>query len=333
MKLTKILTTFTFIFLFMALLKPVTAQQTDTSSFSVKLTPNNNSIAVNPGDTETLNLYIQNLSKTDIVAWIYTRDFTSSDNKGDVKIYSDSNTNSGTESWITFNNIYAQSQIYDDAYGNIQFQQVTPSTAHGSGYIPLTPNQQFTLSYVIQVPKTAYFGTHNTIIFVQPIINSPDSFNSSIIEGRVGSNLLIDLGQHTKGNLSIKNIDLKQSSVFSIPSLSIDVKNNGDYVNFTKSTLAISDLFSSKKINLDPITVLSHSDRLINYKGNSDIKLDSITNIYFLKYDVKIQVTDTSTGQILTKSISFIYINPLIAVSVLILIIIIFIIIKRLRYR
>lgn len=295
---------------FLVFTHPILAASVPAPLFSFQITPTSQYITLHPKDKSQQNITVKNNSSIAMDAYIYVRDFSSIDTKGDIQIYQDMDQNAGIESWIVFQNL--------------------PSTL-----LHFAPHETKTIPYTIIVPPTAYSGTHSSIIFIQPTLQTTTS-NGASIAGRVGSNLIISISNGTikpsSSPITLSTFSLNQQYPWDTPIFSVLVQNSGSFLAPIQGNILIHGLRKGSVIALDATDILPHATRSISAHGKTSI----FSTFLPYGYDTaKISITNTLTKQTLTKTISFLYIPiPIIFTSILfLLLILVFIRVFLLRKR
>lgn len=282
---------------------PVAAQNNTNGGNALKVSPVRNDLEIKPGNSQTIDVYVQNMTKEPAKLKAIINDFVA--NKDE----------SGAPSIILDENEAAPSRSLK------QYITKIPD-------FTLQPNENKNIKVTITIPVTADAGGYFGAVRFAPA--SSDTNKTLSLSGSVGSLLLVRVPGDLKEQANIQSLDVrnKDNHANSLYTSSKDlhgtvrIENTG---NVQLQPFGKVQLKKSGKVlgvyeinNVQPRgNVLPDSIRRF------DFKLDNLGS--FGKYTLEANIGYGSTGQLLTKSTTFYIVPvPVMIIAGLILLLVIF---------
>lgn len=282
---------------------PAAAQNTNGSGNALKVSPVRNDLEIKPGATQTIDVYVQNLTKEPAKLKAIINDFVANkDESGSPSIILDENKSAPQRSLKQY-----VTKIDD---------------------FTLQPNENKNIKVKISIPADADAGGYFGAVRFAPAAS--DTNKTLSLSGSVGSLILVRVPGDLKEQANIVSVDVrnKDNHANSLYTSSKDlhgavrIENTG---NVQLQPFGKVQLKKSGKVlgvyeinNTQPRgNVLPDSIRRF------DFKLDNLGS--FGKYTLEANIGYGSTGQLLTKSTTFYIVPvPVMIIAALVLLLVIF---------
>ncbi len=274
-----------------------TTNKTTTATSSgnaLKISPVRTELTINPGETKTIDVYVQNITDKDIKLHTIVNDFTAGKDE------------SGTPNIILDENKFAPLRSFK--------KYVTPIADFS-----VKPNEQHNVKVSIAVPKDADAGGYYGAVRFEPAGN--DTNQNLSLSASVGSLVLVTVPGDLKENANIASLDTRK----------IDPKTNketaGSFFTNGKNLFGAVRVQNTGNIQVQPFgkVLLKKSGKtLASYEINNtsprgNVLPDSIRKFEFDvsknvgafgKYTMEANLGYGSKGELLTATKTF-YIVPI----------------------
>jgi hypothetical protein len=285
-----------------------TTTQTGTSN-ALKVSPVRTDLELKPGESKTIDVYVQNITKTDIKLHAIVNDFTASkDESGTPNIILDENKSAPIRSFKKY---------------------VTPIADFS-----VKPTEQHDVKVTITIPKDADAGGYYGAVRFEPA--SSDTNQNLSLSASVGSLVLVTVPGDLKESANIASLDARK----------IDPKTNnetaGSFFTNGKHLFGAVRIQNAGNIQVQPFgkvllkksgkTVASYEVNNVSPRGNvlpdsiRKFEFDMSNNVgAFGKYTLEANLGYGTKGELLTATKTFYVVPiPVMIVIALVLLLILF---------
>jgi len=285
---------------------PVVAASNSSASGpgnGLKVSPVRSELTVNPGQTVTLDVYVQNVTSQAATFQALINDFVAS---GDE---------SGSPALILNSNKSAPS------HGLKQFIQPVSNFS-------LKPGQQKDVKVVISIPKNAAGGGYFGAVRFAPASTAALSTSGASLSASVASLILVRVPGNIVDQMSIASFDARSGNnahgIFTSNkniSAVVRFQNEGNVQEQPFGTIVVKDMHGHKIASYAVNNVKPAGNVLPNSIRKFSVPLDKISS--FGRYTLEGNFGYTSTGKLLTATATFYVIPiPLIVAAIILVVII-----------